>query len=126
MSVHFRAWQSGLDGWGPYPYQKNVRCAPPKESPPPAILIICGTSGSAGSRKLRAQADQRFSPSLLKMRIAVFKLPRLAIGLRLNQLLWSGSRQRKGMLSALCLIARSWGGVVGLGNKHKHPFTHVV
>ncbi len=30
----------------------------------------CGASGSAGSRKLRAQADQRFSPSLLKMRIA--------------------------------------------------------
>ena len=30
----------------------------------------CGASGSAGSRKLHAQADQRFSHSLLKMRIA--------------------------------------------------------
>jgi len=30
----------------------------------------CGASGSAGSRKLRAQADHRFSSSLLKMRIA--------------------------------------------------------
>jgi len=30
----------------------------------------CGAYGSAGSRKLRAQADTRFSPSLLKMRIA--------------------------------------------------------
>ena len=30
----------------------------------------CGASGSAGSRILCAQADQRFSPSLLKMRIA--------------------------------------------------------
>ena len=30
----------------------------------------CGASGSAGSRKLHAQADQRFSPFLLKMRIA--------------------------------------------------------
>ncbi len=30
----------------------------------------CGASDSAGSRKLSAQADQHFSHSLLKMRIA--------------------------------------------------------
>ena len=30
----------------------------------------CGAFGSAGSRKLRTRADQRFSTSLLKMRIA--------------------------------------------------------